>query len=530
MDGRRPGAGDQVTNPRSRHPSSRCHRGRLAFAAVAFVCSLSAQACGGEAKRGSDTPPVGVTLTVGFPQGMSRDPSFGFPQLPLLFTVEGLTIMARDGRPQPRLAETWTQSADGLRWTFRLRRGVVFHDGTPLTADLVKASLDASLARARGRSPGLLDVVSVQANSPFELVVSLSRRSSLLLDDINEPITKDSPGGPIGTGPFRIARKGADEIVLQAHNHYRGKPSIDRIVLKPYPTLRAAWASMMRGELDLLYEIGQDAVDFVRAETSVRVFSVLRPYVFLLAFNSQKPILTERRVRRALNLGVDRDAVITQALRGRASAVSGPIWPEHWAYDRTLKEYRYDPDQAKKVLAEARRSGALGNGERLSFICLIPENYTTWERIALILQRQLYDIGVDMRLELVPADKLVERLGKGDFDAVLFEVAAGPRISRPYVFWHSPGELVGWNLFGYSSPAADQTLDAMRTAPDERTFVDAVARFQRVMMDDPPAIFLCLPEVSRALSRRFQVPETGDSDVLIRLRDLRADVPASANH
>lgn len=327
----------------------------------------------------------------------------------------------------------------------------------------------------------------------------------------------DTPGGQVGTGPFRLASRGAGEIVLESHKrYYRGKPAIDRIILKPYPTLRAAWTSMMRGETDLVFEVSQEAVDFLAAESSVRVFSFLRGYVYLVAFNSSRPVLKDPRVRRALNLAVDRDAVIRDGLRGKGLAVSGPIWPEHWAFDKTTHGFRFDPAAATSLLESA---GFSRQGKRLTFTCLLPENYSTWERIGLIVQRYLYEIGVDMRLQIVPADKMVEQVIAGDFEAVLFDVASGPRISRAYMFWHSPGELRGWNIFGYSSPTADEALDAMRLAPDDAALARAVSRFQRAALENPPAIFLCLPLVTRALSLRFQVPEGGDPDVLVRLRD-----------
>jgi peptide/nickel transport system substrate-binding protein len=165
-----------------------------------------------------------------------------------VFTLEGLTSIGRKGRPVPGLAESWQQSGDGLTWTFRLRDQVFFHDGSRLTAQDVKRVLDAAILRKGRQFPGLLDVASISSGSnPLELVVSLKRRSAFLLDDINEPITKDTPRGPAGTGPFRVTRLAPDEILLDAHDrYYRGKPAIQRIVLKPYPTVRAAWASMMR--------------------------------------------------------------------------------------------------------------------------------------------------------------------------------------------------------------------------------------------------------------------------------------------
>src|SRR5207249_1033473 len=116
------------------------------------------------AARSSSEP---VTLTLGMPLITGEDSINGMQQVMRLSSLEGLTAIARDGHPQPRLAQSWIQSPDGLTWTFQLRKNAFFHDGSGVDSAAVKASLERTLASpARVFSPGLLDIVDVETPSP----------------------------------------------------------------------------------------------------------------------------------------------------------------------------------------------------------------------------------------------------------------------------------------------------------------------------------------------------------------------------
>jgi hypothetical protein len=150
---------------------------------------------------------------------------------------------------------------------------------------------------------------------------------------------------------------------------------------------------------------------------------------------------------------------------------------------------------------------------RLRFRCLVPTFETQpIERIALVLQKQLYDFGVDMELELIAVPALLSRLASGDFDAVLMEFF-GVTPSWASYFWHSPrtGRPALINT-GYS--AADKELDAMDMAATEDELRQALAAVYRKFAEDPPAIFIAWPEVSRAVSTRFEVPVEKGRDIM----------------
>jgi peptide/nickel transport system substrate-binding protein len=445
-----------------------------------------------------------------------------------------LVRIREDGRFEPGLFEQWTASEDGSTWTFRLRAGVKMHDGSPATASLVKAVLDAEVQQS-GAGPGFEDVASVSARDESTVEIQLRNTAGFLFfDDLSVTLLmRRQPGSPpVGAGPYQLVESSGDgTTVLRAFpDYYQGPPTIPRIEIRTFPTARAAWAAMMRDEIDFLYEVGREALDFVEAESAVQVYSFPRPYAFLLGFNVRHPALARKEVRRALNFAVNREQILQTALRGRGRRADGFIWPAHWAFDRSVPTFAYDRRAAVRLLDQtglSPRRDADGRERRLRLACLLPSDWPFYETMALVVQRQLYDVGVDLDLEPVPAQELTARLQKGDFDVFLFNLANARRLSWPYRFLHTPGPgraaLVNW---GYA--AADTVLDRIRYARSDDEVRAAVAELQRVLYYDPPAVFIAWDERARAVSRRFQIPGEPRRDILQTLWQWRPVPPRAA--
>lgn len=465
-------------------------------------------------------------LTIGVPEGDLSTSDVGLQQIARILSYEGLNYKGPDGHPEPRLAESWKSSPDGLKWTFQIRRGVQFHDGTPVDAPRIAQSLNALLQQPNVTAlrPGLLDVTAIRAEDDATLTINLSRPSSFLLDDLDVHVGSQGPPGDksAGTGIYRIVSTSGTETTLDVNErYYLGASAISRITLRAYPTLRTAWAALMRGEIEMVSNVAHDAVEFVSNDT-VATYSFLRNYLYVIAFNSERPQFRNPTVRRALNAGVNRDELIKTALKGHGLAASGPFWPRHWAFDHSVSGYVYDPAFAASTLRGLRpgqrapQEAHFASGIR--FKCLIPSDFAILERLALTVQKQLYDLGVDMQIEATPVDKYNARIRNGEFDAVLVDMISGPTFARPYQFWRSPGELKGLNVFGYRNREADKWFDALRHASDEAAVRAAASQLQRILREDPPAVFLAWNERTRAISRQFRVPTEGARDPLYTLR------------
>jgi peptide/nickel transport system substrate-binding protein len=526
MDDRRLPDGQEVTSARHARPSpaalgdltGRMHRlgacGLFCLAAIAAIsCSQS-------------SPPVEsgpFVARIGVPEASLSTPDSGMMQIASLLSTEGLTERGFDGRARPRLAESWTASPDGLTWRFKLRDGIRFHDGQPVTSEHVVQALNAAVkTRARlGLFPGLADVVGVEAASPREVAITLRRRSTFLLEDLDYAITRRTADkSTIATGAFKTTSASPSEIVMERNEAYhQGAPELARVVMRPYSTVRTAWASLMRGEIDLLYDLSRDAAEFV-GSSDVALYSYMRHYAYVIGLNSQRPFFKGTPVRRALNAAIDRQSLIGTTLKGQGLAASSPIWPHHWAYDPSLRGYAFDPSLAGTILDAAGYKQTVQTGKRasrLSFTCILPENWLVWERVALDVQKQLYDVGVDMQLQVVSAEEFDKRLRTRDFDAVMVEMLSGPGFGRPYAFWRWGGEQTMYNVFGYRNADADRWFDAIRSAPGDAEYRVAAGELQRTLLEDPPALFLAWSQRTRAVARRVHIPVESGRDPMTYL-------------
>ena len=268
---------------------------------------------------------------------------------------------------------------------------------------------------------------------------------------------------------------------------------------------------MLRGDVDVLHDVAPDAFEFVKESPNAHIASFLRPYVIALTFNMAHPQLGRREVRRALNMAVDRAVVIDTVAGGRGIPAVDHIWPNHWARDAAAPSFTYDPPAARTALDAAglRSKGGAGRKPRFSFTCVV-QAAPHFERLALLIQRELLGIDVDMRLEALPLSEFGARVGSGRFDAFLGELIASHGLGFTYMLWHStPPPFI---RTGYKG--ADAALDRVRDARTDDDLRAAVHGLQQTMRDDPPAVFLYWAQASRAVSRRFVLPAGDDQDIL----------------
>jgi ABC-type transport system substrate-binding protein len=154
---------------------------------------------------------------------------------------------------------------------------------------------------------------------------------------------------------------------------------------------------------------------------------------------------------------------------------------------------------------------------RLRFTCLIPEGFSVIERIGLEVQKNFYDIGVEIAFEAVPARDFDARIRSGQFEAILIDMISGPTIGRPYLFWRSAKDFVGLNLFGYENPQAERLFSLLAESTNEAAVRSATSRLQRVLLDDPPAVFIAWTMGSRAIGTQFKVLEEPGRDPLFSI-------------
>jgi ABC-type transport system substrate-binding protein len=427
-----------------------------------------------------------------------------------------------DGRPIDRLVlaekAEWIDNGRALR--LPVRTGVKFHDGTTIDRQLFRDNLESILKTDQppGTNVSFESVTSVDIDPDSEdkVIIRLSRPEAFLLTDLANYTLNHPKDSKIGTGPYRLISPAPNARLEAFDGYYRGRPKIDQLVVEEFEEQRAAWAALMREDIDAVHEISPNVIDIVEQEgqTRVRTYPFVRPYFYQLMFNVRHPVLKNPAVRQALSYAIDRQAIIDLALNKQGMVSEGPIWPSHWAYSTARKSYTHNAEAATLRLDSAglkpSRAKAGQMPSRLRLRCLTVAKESRYEKIALVLQKQLYEIGVDLEIEALPVGEILQRFNTGTFDTILIERTSGRSLAWTYLTFHS-----GQGPWGYK--AADGILDELRRTTDDSLIRTAVSDLQQIFHDDPPAIFIAWPNVARVVSTRYEVKEEKGRDVISNL-------------
>lgn len=469
--------------------------------AVACLSALSVTCAGGPSPPPA-VPPQRITIAL---------PSADAAVAPLAFLITQTRLVRLDqsGLEQPALIERWTRSPDQRTWTLFVREGVRTHDGQEATAAYVVTRIQEALA-SDYRGPGLWPVTSVEQAGPREVRLHLSEPSSLLLDTLSH--VQAVPAGPF-RGPEGTAAAPEFHAVPQP-----GQPigQVQSIGVRRYPTARAAAAALLRGDVDVLYEMPGESRELVEGEDGVQVFPNVKPYVVTLGLNHRHPVLRRRDVRLAMNIAVDRQALISQVSGGVGRPATDMIWNQHWTRPHTddARAFPVDRRRAGQLLDAAgleRRVAPTGGMEpRFRVSCLVVD-HTMMQRVAARLQQAYADVGIALDLQPVALDDFEDRLASGDFDTFVSPVLSGYGVSMHYTLF---GDHDQWRMITLGYTAAAPAAERIRYAATGAELREAVHALHRVLIDDPPAVHLFWQETSRAVGRRVTVPADPSVDVL----------------
>jgi peptide/nickel transport system substrate-binding protein len=471
--------------------------------ATALVFLAAFAACSSQARP---TTPADNVLRVGIGGLPTQSPERGIQQFISNISQEGLLRVEPDGTLKPWLAESWSTSPDGLQVTIRLRTGVTFHDGSPVDGRLVAGVLRDGLPKAMRTAYD--DVQSIDAVDDRDIVVRFRQPSNYFAESlVDVPIQK--PGNPsIGTGPFSasaiVPGQGAAEMSANTH-YYLGPPTISRIALNTYANTRAAWADMLREQLDMLYEVDPDAMNTMKDSKSVHLYTFDRPYQYVVMLNARSPKLQDAALRRALNQAIDRPTLIREGLQGHGRPSVGPVAEDHFAFQKTLPKYTVDPRAVAAVIAKAKKA----DSKPLTLKCLMLPG-AQYERLSLSVKRQLEAVGVSLEIEEARPEQIIAAVMKHEFETVLIDALSGPTMFRPYRWWIQTAD------FSHRDVVA--AFDQVRHATGMDQYRTAVGEVQRAMAEDPPAIFLAWGTRSRAISTKFDVKPEQDRDIIATLR------------
>jgi peptide/nickel transport system substrate-binding protein len=414
------------------------------------------------------------------------------------FADASLIMLDVSGRPRPALAESW-HTDDGRTWTFTLRAGLRAHNGEPLTAWRIRELLTAGLTRTRYQYV-VRDIQGIEAPAPRTLVIRLARPNNALpelLMSTRLATYAQQPGW--AAGPFRVVRDTPDEITYEPFpDVWSGPPTVGGLRIRLFSSPRAAWAAFLRNEADVFYEVPPDAVPLLEQNRDVQLFRTDPRFTYILAFQQRHPILRDVRVRRALNLAIDREAIARRFFGVYAAPGVGPFAPDYWAARGLGAPWPYDPAAARALLKEATG----GRTQPIELVCLTTNQFQLYADIAATLEAQLQLAHVRLRVVTLPITELYPRLERGDFDLFALPMAVGYSSLAPYFFWHSP-QPGGRTTYA----AADAALDALIAAQSDEETRAAAGAVVEVMHRDPPAVFVMPIPRMRAVRRTWRVPD-----------------------
>jgi len=406
----------------------------------------------------------------------------------------GLTVIGHDMTVKPDLAERWERSDDLKTWTFHLRKGVKFHNGRELEAEDVVATIARIQDKATGstarvnfeivESMKALDPLTVQfqLKSPYAGFAELfgERQARIVPRDAIDTLASK----PVGTGPFEfVSFAPGDRIVLKRNANYfePGLPKLDEVIVRILPESAAQVAALTTGELDLVWNLPLEAIDKVKGDPKLKIDSVpTSTWDGVIMNNTVKPF-DDPRVRKAVAMALDKQAITQIALFGNGTPTHSPIPPSHPYYNKDLKIAKGDPAGAKKLLAEA----GYPNGFEVTLHT--PAGRATRERLGLAVRELLKPAGITVNVQRVPFDVFLKDIeGKAGFYIDGF-------FSRPtidtsvYPWYHSRGS---WNtaLWSYSNPKMDTLLDGARQAKSEDEAKALYTQVQALAVEDSPGV------------------------------------------
>lgn len=492
--------------------------GKMLFAGVAFA-SFALGIPAAMAKSAADTLVIAKPAD---PQTLdpaitidNNDWTVTYPVYQRLMKYEakdgkGLTSVTGD------LAERWEGSPDGLTWTFKLKDGQEFDDGTPVDAAAIKYSFDRLFRIGQGPSEAFPKGIDVTAVDPRTVRFTLKETFAPFLYTlanngaaiVNPKVAEKGNDGKdwlashsAGSGAYRLANwERGQSVVLEANPHFGGqKPALEnvRITIVAEPSARRL--QLEAGDVDIAERLPNDQLDAVKGDKGVSVESFPSLKVTYLYMNNQQVPLDNVDVRRAISYAIDYDGIIGGLLGGNGKQMHGPIPEGMWGRDDSVVQYKHDVTKAKELLAN---SGAASKD--ITF--LYSDSDPNWEPIAIAAQANLAEIGFNVKLEKLANATMRERFDKGDFS-----MATGnwsPDFADPYMFtnywFHSSRHGLAGNRSWYSNKEVDELLDKAAASTDQVEREKLYAKVQKIVTDEAAYVYLFQKDYRLAMRDRVK--------------------------
>lgn len=469
-------------------------RSILALAALAFLAWLvlatawSTPSAAGARRAGTLVyAQTGDPVTLDSVRASGEPASFAINQI-----FDHLVHIGPDGSHLPALATSWEGSKDLKTYSFKLRRGAKFHDGTPFNAAAVKFNYERFVDKNVSAMVAQYDIIDrIETPDDHTVVFHLKRPSVSFVEEqisewrgvINSPtaINKSGKGyatRPVGTGPWKFVEWIPDDRITLERNpdYWGGAPLLEKLVIRSVPDPQTTFLEIQRGSVHMAYKLQPEHMVKLKESRDIVIQAAPSLTVRGFWFNVTRPPFNDIKVRQAVSHAVDTDTMVKALLGDMAVRSKGPVYVSSPALLPTLKEPEYDPEKAKRLLAQAGwKPGSDGilakEGKRFSISILTGAGLLMkGKEQCEFLQQNLANVGIGAKIEELEYAAFLKKRFEKQNDIIMF--GTGPRTPDPSltvldINLASKGRL---NVSGYSNPELDKILVQARSisSMDER--------------------------------------------------------------
>jgi peptide/nickel transport system substrate-binding protein len=405
--------------------------------------------------------------------------------------------------PEPALAQSWDVSPDQLAWTFHLRPGVTWHDGTPFTANDVVYSYRRIIDEKLSNVDKFSAVTDVSAAGPDTVVIRVDAPTPNLLTNLGGfkgmaiVQRRNVESGriathPVGTGPFSfVSQRSGDSITLKANpDYWGGAPKVPGVTFQFISEATTALSALQAGEIDWTDSIPPQRVSQLKGDDSLHLAVTPSNDYWYLALNEAKPPWNDVKVRQAIAYAIDRDAIVEATSYGTSVANQLAI-PEGNPWYTRYDRYRYDIDEAKRLLDESGAKPA-----RLDM--LVTSEYPETVTAAQVIADNLAPLGITVDIRTVDMATWLDEQNNGNFDMLMMGWLGN---IDPDDFYYAQHHTDGANnAQKFSNPEVDRLLDAGRVEVDRTRRADDYAKAATLIADQVSYLYLYNPSVIQGWS------------------------------
>lgn len=468
-----------------------------------------------KSQEGTASPKKGGTITISLPVEPDRlDEQTASTVGELIESQIGgglLTVDPVTKEIKPHLAESYSISEDGKAWTFKIRPNVKIQDGTPVTSSVFKETYDRILENKGGAVTALLSSIqSISTPDDQTLIFHLKEASAPLLSNLAyysgalmpqstaavQKLGKDYSRNPLGVGPWKFESWQAGQAVTLVRNdefnwaqpfyENQGPVRPDKLVFKFIKDKQTALAALESGAIDIASNVSPKDAKKFKDNPNYTILEEQKSGIGnFLAANTKSEIVKDVLVRKALNMAVNKEAIIQAVLQGEGVVANGPLPVTMFGYDRTVEEYGYpyNPEEAKKLLDTAGwkddgQGGREKDGQKLA-IRLFTDDEN--KQSAQLVQSMMAAVGVKITIESMVFATILDKCSKGDYDLAIFSYVY-PDPDVLYLFFHS-SQLNGLNYGKVHDPELDSLLEKGRSATDAEARKTVYAQIQKNVIE-----------------------------------------------